>query len=91
MINSYHYAYTVHIGYSDNAGGMDFWAKLSLYPKIMYGFHGDGDSYQGIIISLYPIYHYIQYHYIQYLLYIVGYQYQSDVFIIHGNKSTNFE
>ena len=23
---------TVHIGYSDNAGGIDFWAKLSLYP-----------------------------------------------------------
>ena len=24
--------YTVHIGYSDNTGGIDFWAKLSLYP-----------------------------------------------------------
>ena len=26
------YLCTVHIGYSDNAGGIDFWAKLSLYP-----------------------------------------------------------
>ena len=25
---------TVHIGYSDNPGDMEFWAKLSLYPII---------------------------------------------------------
>ena len=27
---------TVHIEYSDNAGGIYFWAKLSLYPKYHY-------------------------------------------------------
>ena len=32
MLTQYNLHSTVHIGYSDNAEGVDFWAKLSLYP-----------------------------------------------------------
>ena len=52
------YIVTVHIGYSDNAGGIDFWAKLSLYP-ISYVWtswrRGFIPRDNNINISLYPI------------------------------------
>ena len=45
--------------------------NISLYPLnyVRMGCHVDWETCQGIMLSLYLLYHNIQYHYIQYLLY----------------------